>query len=68
MSLVSSTQNMAASIAASIAGYMITKGSDGRLENYPKVGIFAIAFTIVAMLASRLLTLPNEGPKQPANH
>ncbi|MFW7380065.1 MAG: MFS transporter [Oligoflexus sp.] len=49
MSLTNAVQQLSAASASLIAGYVITMGSDGRLENYHLVGFFAVVLTLVSV-------------------
>ncbi len=60
LSLVGSVQQLSAALAAFIAGWIVTKGTDGRLDHFPSVGWIAIAFSLVALVLSRGIT-PSEG-------
>lgn len=52
MSFMASTQQLAQATAAFMAGAIITRGSDGRLENYDKVGWLAVLFSLIAFYLS----------------
>ena len=55
MSINSSVQQLASGVSANIAGYMVTEGSNGRLENYNYVGYFSIALILCSVyLAGRV--------------
>lgn len=58
MSFSQATQNLAAALAAVLAGAIVIKNETGYLERYAWVGYFAIAFTVVAVALSRKLVLP----------
>lgn len=49
MSLNASVQQLTSGLAAFVSGLIITKSSDGSLQNYNYVGYFAIGFSIVAI-------------------
>lgn len=53
MSLVSSVQQFASAGGSLIAGVVVTAGPGGSLLHYERVGYFAIACSLVAMLLSR---------------
>lgn len=52
MSIVSSVVNFSSSAGAALAGLIVVKADDGRLLNYPFVGIFAMAVTLFAIIIS----------------
>ncbi|MBK8397623.1 MAG: MFS transporter [Leptospiraceae bacterium] len=61
MSMVSSVQQIASGLAASLSGVIIQKTADGQLAEFPTVGIVASISTIVAILIStRLKTVSSE--------
>lgn len=60
MSLVSSTQQFSSAIASYIAGMIIIKSEDGRLLNYPWVGIIAVVSSLLAIWLIRKIQ-PLEG-------
>lgn len=49
MSMSSSVQQMGSSLASYIAGLIVIKNSEGRLENYPLVGFITIALTLISI-------------------
>ncbi|MNK07818.1 Purine efflux pump PbuE [compost metagenome] len=55
MSIVSCVQQLTSAIASYVAGIIVTKGPDGRLEHYPLVGFIAIGFTLISLYISRRL-------------
>jgi len=50
MSIGNAAQQLAAAIATMIAGLVVTQGSDGRLEGYHLIGLFATLLTMISML------------------
>ena len=50
MGFHSAIQSLAMGLAAQMAGYLVTKAADGRIEHYPRVGWLAAGFTIVAIV------------------
>lgn len=63
MSLISSVQQFSLAGAAFVTGRIVTIGSDNRLENYSTVGTLAIIFTLLALVANRMI-VPVEGPRR----
>lgn len=59
MSVVSSVQQLAASIASLAAGMIVVKDSAGHFLNYNVVGYISIGFAFVAMLLARSLKPTN---------
>jgi len=57
MSLVGAVQQLAATGATSLAGFIVTEGPDGRLLHYDYVGYLAALITVV-MLAVRFRPAP----------
>lgn len=49
MSLNSAVQQFSSAFASYLSGLIIMKSADGHLENYDRVGIFAIFFSILAI-------------------
>lgn len=61
MSMVSSVQQIASGLAASLSGIIIQRTANGQLSEYPKVGIVALVATILAIwISSRLKTVTSE--------
>lgn len=55
MSINASVQQVASGLSALVAGLIVTKGVDGKIEHYPTVGIIAVLTTFLCIwLASRL--------------
>lgn len=50
MSINSSVQQLMAGIGSFVAGNIVVKGSDGRLENYQYVGYLAITMSLLAIV------------------
>ncbi|MBO9665330.1 MAG: MFS transporter [Bdellovibrio sp.] len=65
MSIVSCVQQLSSATASYVAGIIITKGADGRLEHYTTVGYIAIAFTILAIYLSRKIEAIEKGVTPP---
>ena len=57
MSMVSSIQQIASGLAASLSGVIIQKTADGQLAEFPTVGIVATVATILAIIVSRNLKI-----------
>jgi predicted MFS family arabinose efflux permease len=55
LSLVGSVQQLAAAVAATVAGFFVTRADDGRLLGFGRVGAFAILFSLLALFLSRRL-------------
>ncbi len=55
MSVNQAIQQLSSGTAAFVAGWMIMKGPDGRIQHYNWVGYMAVAFTGVALLVLRRL-------------
>lgn len=53
MSLVSCVTQLSSAAASFIAGQIVSKGVDGQLLHYDKVGYIAIAFTFLALYLSK---------------
>lgn len=63
MSINSSVQQLATGLAANLAGLIVHKTSDGRLENYDLVGYLSIALILTSIwLASRVKPLESSTP------
>ncbi|MBI3554683.1 MAG: MFS transporter, partial [Deltaproteobacteria bacterium] len=62
LSLIGSVQQLSAALAAFLAGLLVTRATDGTLSNFAQVGFMAMAFSLVALLLSRLI-IPVEGGK-----
>ena len=61
MSMISSIQQIASGLAASLSGVIIQKTANGELAEFPTVGIVASIATIAAILIStRLKTVTSE--------
>jgi DHA1 family inner membrane transport protein len=59
MSLVSSAQQMASALASSVAGYIVVRTSDGKLDHFETVGYVAVILSLLSLYLSRKLK-PNE--------
>lgn len=59
MSLVSSAQQMASALASSVAGYIVVRTSDGKLDHFETVGYVAVILSLFSLYLSRKLK-PNE--------
>jgi predicted MFS family arabinose efflux permease len=53
MSLNSCFQQLFAGLAAMIAGLIVTRGEDGSLLHFERVGYFAIVFSVITMAIAR---------------
>lgn len=53
MSIVSCVQQLASALSSYFAGFIVTTGPTGRMENYNIVGYVAVAFTFIAIYLSR---------------
>jgi MFS transporter, DHA1 family, inner membrane transport protein len=49
LSLIGSVQQLSAALAAFAAGLMVTRAEDGKLLGFGKVGLFAAAFSLLAL-------------------
>ncbi len=65
MSLVSSAQQMASAIASYMAGQIVVRSTEGRLENYQYVGYIAVFFTLMAFALSLKLKVRESVPAGP---
>ena len=58
MSMVSSIQQIASGLAASLSGIIIQKTADGQLTEFPKVGLVAASATLIAIyISTRIKTV-----------
>lgn len=55
MSVTSAVQQLSAALASWVAGMIVVSGEGGRLMNYEAVGYVAIAFSVLAFIAARLV-------------
>jgi predicted MFS family arabinose efflux permease len=63
LSLIGSVQQLAAALAAFIAGSLVTRTGSGKLIGFGRVGIMAAAFSLVALaLSRRIAPLEGENP------
>lgn len=63
LSLIGSIQQLAAALAALIAGMLVTKEASGKLVGFGRVGLLAAACSLVALMISRRITaLEREAP------
>lgn len=60
MSISTSTQQLSAAVASTIAGLIVVKDSAGHLEHFAEAGYLAIGFTLVALVISRYLKVHEE--------
>ncbi|MBL0266139.1 MAG: hypothetical protein IPQ05_20305 [Leptospiraceae bacterium] len=58
MSMVSSIQQIASGLAASLSGIIIQQTANGQLAEFPKVGMVAAGATLIAIyLSTRIKTV-----------
>lgn len=57
MSFNSSVQHLGTTLATTISGFVITKGSDNKIHHYDWLGYLSIIFLVVALLLARRLFL-----------
>lgn len=50
MSINSSIQQISGGVAAALAGVIVTEGSDGRLQNYPTMGLIVVASMVIVLV------------------
>ena len=55
LSLTSSVQQMASGVASLLAGWILHRGLDGRLDHFGKAGILAAVFSLLAVFFARRL-------------
>jgi predicted MFS family arabinose efflux permease len=61
MSMVSSIQQIASGLAASLSGIIIQKTADGQLTEFPKVGLVAASATLIAIyISTRIKTVSHD--------
>ncbi len=66
MSLNGSFQQLSAGIASFIAGFIITRGTDGRLLNFQRAGYFAAGASVICIFISQRLRPYREAETQTA--
>ncbi len=64
MGFNSAVQSLTMGMAAQVAGFLVTKSADGRIEHYPRVGWLAAGFTVLAIIiALTMRPVPRPTPE-----
>jgi hypothetical protein len=58
MSINSSVQQLAAGVAASASGHVLSQASDGRILHFPTIGIISVICAVVCIPLARFLRTP----------
>jgi predicted MFS family arabinose efflux permease len=58
MSINSSVQQLAAGVAASASGHVLSQASDGRILHFPTIGIISVICAVVCIPLARFLRAP----------
>ncbi len=55
MSINSSIQQISGGVAAALAGVIVSQGSDGKMQNYPILGLVVVASMVIALVMLYIL-------------
>jgi predicted MFS family arabinose efflux permease len=60
MAINTSIQQIAMGLASTIAGFIISNSSDGKLQNFNKVGYLSCLMTFIFLLIARSVKIKND--------
>ena len=64
LSVSTSIQHLGSGFSAYFSGKILTQGADGRLQNFPLIGILSAVFTLVCWkLASQMMNAREEAKR-----